>query len=38
MNRGDVILADFPYYDRPGHKRRLSLEQERKKDAAEWIC
>jgi mRNA interferase MazF len=25
MNRGDVILADFPFFDRPGFKRRPAL-------------
>lgn len=25
MKRGDVILADFPYFDRPGKKRRPAL-------------
>jgi mRNA-degrading endonuclease toxin of MazEF toxin-antitoxin module len=25
MKRGDVILADFPFFDRPGFKRRPAL-------------
>ncbi len=25
MKRGDVVLADFPFFDRPGKKRRPAL-------------
>jgi mRNA-degrading endonuclease toxin of MazEF toxin-antitoxin module len=37
MKRGDVILADFPFFDRPGNKRRpaVVVQADKRKNSGE---